>query len=107
MVTSPVFNISFTQDSACKRGIIYDSDNYQDLLICAPSSWSSDATVRGVTLRPVWSSGAMLIGVNPTLSTSQTGGSIRYASAPATPGDPISVKAWSGSDPSQVWKVGT
>ncbi|MGV2979359.1 hypothetical protein ACERNI_04025 [Camelimonas sp. ID_303_24] len=107
LVTSPVFNISFTQDSACKRGIIYDSNNYQDLLICAPSSWSSDATVRGVTLRPVWSSGAMLIGVNPTLSTSQTGGSIRYASAPATPGDPISVKAWSGSDPSQVWKVGT
>jgi len=101
---SPVFNMSFADDSMCQRSIIYDSANYQSKLICAPGAWSSSTTIRGVTLRPMWKTGGILLGVNPNLSKDSTG-NVLYASISGNSGDQISVGAWSAGNDALVWKA--
>jgi len=101
---SPVFNLSFDDDQQCGRSIIYDSANYKNLLLCAPSSWTSGTTVRGVTLRPMWTAGRFQLGVNPTVDDAASSGNVLYALISS--GATVSIRQWS-SDAPMVWRVGT
>ena len=107
--TTPVFNMSFADDSMCQRSIIYDSNNYTTNFVCAPGAWTSDTTIRGVTLRPMWTAGQMLIGVNPNPSGSKSQtGNVFYVSAPANGGDTINVVQWAKANSALLtWQVST
>ncbi|GHE53380.1 hypothetical protein GCM10019059_10630 [Camelimonas fluminis] len=108
---SPVFSMSFDNDTACKRAIVYDSA-FSGALICAPASWNSSSTTRNVTLRPVWSKEAVLVGVNPGQSSDSSmpatdNGAVTYAALPDSPGNAVLLKAWAKGDASLLWKMGT
>jgi len=103
---SPVFYLSFNDDQQCGRSIIYDSANYQNLLLCAPSSWTSGTTVRGVTLRPLWTTGRFQLGVNPTVDDAASSGNVLYACISTSINTTVSIQQWS-SDDLMVWRVGT
>jgi len=103
---SPVFYLSFDDDQQCGRSIIYDSANYKNWLLCAPSSWTSGTTVRGVTLRPLWTAGRFQLGVNPTVDDAAASGNVLYALISSSVGATVSIRQWS-SDGQMVWRVGT
>jgi len=106
---SPLFYMTFVSDDNCQRSIIYDKDNHAAFLVCAPGNWTSPTTVRGVTLRPIWSSGSLkckfMIGVNPNLDVSSNEGAVLYASAAGN--NMIPVQQWSPGNQTLIWQIGT